>query len=211
MGSTERARARKNGGLHKKGPVELARYILTSGERILYGQQIGEIVRITDRPAAGDDPSYLVERAIKRDANGGLKALLADYLCQAERLDRVPMAATPENRVEQVLLARYKLTGGERFLCGHRVDGTVCITDRPAAGAGRAYLVERGIQAEGYGALAALLSDYTMQAERLDAVPMAASATRCAPIAGRSRRVLARFAHANGREARRVAALARLR
>jgi hypothetical protein len=50
----------------------------------------------------------------------------------------------------------------------------VRITDNPSDN-GRAYLVERGLEEDGYAALNALLDDYLEQASRLDAVPMASS------------------------------------
>jgi hypothetical protein len=192
VGSTERGNARENDGLRKNGLVELARYVVRSGERVLYAQRIGDILRITDCPAEGSEPSYLVERAIKRDAYAALDALLADYVSEARRHDEIPMVVSSEQRVQQVQLARYTLTGGERVLCGHRVDGIVCITDRPAAGSGRAYLVEHGIQEDGFEALAALVADYTKLATKLDEVPMAVSSVRCAVMTERSRRSLVR-------------------
>ena len=72
-------------------------------------------------------------------------------------------------------LARYTVTAGERILRGQRVDGVVRITDTPAGGTGRAFLVERDLQVDGYGAVQALITDYVAQAERLDEIPMAAS------------------------------------
>jgi hypothetical protein len=53
--------------------------------------------------------------------------------------------------------------------------GVVRVTDVPAAGDGRAYLVERELEQDGYSALEALVADYLRQARRLDAVPMTAS------------------------------------
>jgi hypothetical protein len=76
----------------------------------------------------------------------------------------------------RVELARYKVGGGEeRILFGQRVDGGVRVTDVPAHGRGRAYLVERGLEHDGYDALKALVADYVQQAELLAAVPMAVS------------------------------------
>ena len=63
-----------------------------SGERILYGQRINGVVRVTDRPAAGHGRSYLIERGLEQDGYSALKALIADYTSQAGRLDEVPMA-----------------------------------------------------------------------------------------------------------------------
>ncbi len=79
---------------------------------------------------------------------------------------------------ERVELARYTVYGGERILYGQRIDGVVRVTDRPADGPGRSYLVERGLEGDGYTALKALVADYTGQARTLDAVPMAASLVR---------------------------------
>jgi hypothetical protein len=62
--------------------TELARYHVSSGERVLYGQRINGCVRITDRPACGPGRSYLVERELEQDGYSALKALVADYtLC----------------------------------------------------------------------------------------------------------------------------------
>ena len=81
--------------------VELARYRVRSGERILYGQRIGGVVRVTDCPAAGMGRSYLVERELEQDGLGafdGLKALIADYVDQARRHGEVPMASSAVGR-----------------------------------------------------------------------------------------------------------------
>ena len=58
--------------------TELARYTVTEGERILYGQRIDGIVRVTDRPAGDGGRAYLVERGL--ETKGELDALVADYL-----------------------------------------------------------------------------------------------------------------------------------
>jgi hypothetical protein len=79
---------------------------------------------------------------------------------------------------ERVELARYTVYGGERVLYGQRIDGVVRVTDRPADGDGRSYLVERGLEGDGYSALKALVTDYTRQARSLDEVPMAVSLVR---------------------------------
>ena len=76
---------------------------------------------------------------------------------------------------ERVELARYTVPAGERVLYGQRVDGVVRVTDLPALGRGRAYLVERELEHDGYDALKALVSDYVEQAELLADVPMAVS------------------------------------
>jgi hypothetical protein len=51
----------------------------------------------------------------------------------------------------------------------------VQVIDRPASGSGRSYLVERGLERDGYAALKALVSDYLEQAEELGEIPMAGS------------------------------------
>jgi hypothetical protein len=89
----------------------------------------------------------------------------------------VPAVADPQ--VGQLTeLERYIVSGGERVLYGQRIKGSVRITDRPAAGAGRSYLVERELEQDGYSALKALVADYTSQARDLDAIPMASSIVR---------------------------------
>ena len=74
--------------------TELGRYAVSSGERVLYGQRINGGVRITDRPATGDGRSYLVERELEQDGYSALKALVADYIEQAHKLDAIPMASS---------------------------------------------------------------------------------------------------------------------
>jgi hypothetical protein len=58
---------------------------------------------------------------------------------------------------------------------GQRVDGVVRVTDVPAGGGGRAYLVERELEQDGYAALNALVADYLEQAGLVEDVPMAVS------------------------------------
>jgi hypothetical protein len=74
--------------------VELGRYHLSSGERILYGQRVDGVVRVTDRPAAAGR-AYLVQRGFERDANdhgtgawAALQGLIADYASRSEVLDQ---------------------------------------------------------------------------------------------------------------------------
>jgi hypothetical protein len=76
--------------------VELARYTVASGdERILYGQRVDGVVRVTDVAAHGHGRAYLVERGLEQDGYAALRSLVADYLEQAELLAAVPMAACP--------------------------------------------------------------------------------------------------------------------
>jgi hypothetical protein len=75
--------------------VELGRYTVLAGQRVLYGQRVNGVVRVTDVPASGRGRAYLVERELEQDGYGALNALVADYLDQAELLDDVPMAVSP--------------------------------------------------------------------------------------------------------------------
>jgi hypothetical protein len=77
--------------------VELARYTVASGERVLCGQRVAGVVRVSDHPAADGGRCYLVERELEQEGPGAyvaLKALVADYLDQARLLGRVPMAGS---------------------------------------------------------------------------------------------------------------------
>jgi hypothetical protein len=91
-----------------------------------------------------------------------------------------PRAATarPSGVGERTELARYRVSAGERVIYGQRINGCVRITDRPASGRGRSYLVERECEQDGYSALKALVVDYAEQARTLDEVPMASSIVR---------------------------------
>ena len=93
-------------------------------------------------------------------------------------------ATSPRRRLivgERVELARYTVASGERVLYGQRVDGVVRVSDHPATGRGRCYLIERELEQEGpgaYAALQALVADYLDQARLLDEIPMAGSLVR---------------------------------
>jgi hypothetical protein len=101
-------------------------------------------------------------------ASGAAETLDADEVFHVER-----KGGHTGHRVE---LARYTTGGGgERVLYGQRVDGVVRVTDVPGRAPGRAYLVERGLEQDGYDAVKALVADYLQQAELLAAVPMAVS------------------------------------
>ena len=71
--------------------VELARYTIPAGQRVLYGQRINGIVRVTDVPVAPGGRAYLVERELEQDGNAALQALVHDYVEQAERHGEIPM------------------------------------------------------------------------------------------------------------------------
>jgi hypothetical protein len=77
--------------------VELARYTVASGERVLYGQRVDGVVRVSDHPATDGGRCYLVERELEQEGPGAyaaLQALVADYLDQAWLLDGIPMAGS---------------------------------------------------------------------------------------------------------------------
>ena len=69
-------------------PVELARYRISSGERIIRGQRILGVVRVSDIPADGRGRRYLIERELA--SMDELQALVDDYLEQAEIWDAIP-------------------------------------------------------------------------------------------------------------------------
>ena len=68
-----------------------------------------ESVRVTDVPACGRGRAYLVERELEQDGYEALKALVSDYLNQAELLEDVPMAVSPLTGTRSE-----NLDGGER-------------------------------------------------------------------------------------------------
>lgn len=72
--------------------VELNRYTANGRKRVIYGQRINGVVRLTDRPAYGKGRSYLIDSGLEQDGYAALKALVADYLRQAWVFDQVPMA-----------------------------------------------------------------------------------------------------------------------
>jgi len=71
--------------------VELGRYTISGGERIIYGQRVNGVVRVTDNPANGHGRAFLIERELQQDGNAALQALVADYLEQAGKHDEIPM------------------------------------------------------------------------------------------------------------------------
>jgi hypothetical protein len=74
---------------------------------------------------------------------------------------------------ERIELGRYRTAGGvERVIYGQRVATVVRVTDVPVDRPGRAYLVERGLEEDGYAALLALVADYLETANRLGVPPM---------------------------------------
>jgi hypothetical protein len=81
-----------------------------------------------------------------------------------------PLDATPESPPHRTP-PRPRPTRGDASAPAERVR----VTDVPAHGRGRAYLVERGLEHDGYSALKALVADYVEQGALLAAVPMTVS------------------------------------
>jgi hypothetical protein len=164
--------------------VELGRYTVPAGERVLYGQRVDGMVRFLP-----EEPVVL-DSALGSSENSGRcprEPLQEDGSPNAARQKRpnddggqaaaADAATTQRGRTgPRVELARYSVTAGDRMLYGQRVDGVLRLTDVPLEAGGRAYLVERGLEEEGSNAnaaLHALIADYLRQASVLDAVPMA--------------------------------------
>ncbi len=78
--------------------TELARYAVGCDERIVYGQRVDGVVRVTDVPAAGTGRAYLIERGLERDGYDAVKALVEDYVAQADALSAIPMSVSPLGR-----------------------------------------------------------------------------------------------------------------
>ena len=69
-------------------PIELARYRISAGERIIRGQRILGVVRLSDIPADGHGRRYVIERELA--CLDELQAIVDDYLRQAAVWDDVP-------------------------------------------------------------------------------------------------------------------------
>jgi hypothetical protein len=80
--------------------VELARYRLATGERVLYGQRIDGAVAVADVPAGDRGRVYLVERHVesKADLDGLVAAYVADSQRRGEPAARCPIADTRADR-----------------------------------------------------------------------------------------------------------------
>jgi hypothetical protein len=79
---------------------------------------------------------------------------------------------------ERVTLGRYRTADGERNVIGQRVCGVVRVSDVPAGGRGRRYLVERELTSK--AELDALVADYLHQARVHAACPMRLPPLACA-------------------------------
>lgn len=81
-------------------PFELGRYTTLSGEqRALYGIRVDGKPRIIDAAAERAGRIYTVEEELhEKGGYGEVKALVADYLAQAEQLGRIPMVHISSRR-----------------------------------------------------------------------------------------------------------------
>jgi hypothetical protein len=64
--------------------VELARYSVSAGERVIYGQRVLGVVRLVD----ANGRRYIIERELTVMAE--LEAIVVDYLEQAAAWDMIP-------------------------------------------------------------------------------------------------------------------------
>jgi hypothetical protein len=66
--------------------VELARYTVSAGERVIHGQRILGVVWLSDNPAFGAGRHYVIERELTTMAE--LEAIVTDYLLCRRRHKR---------------------------------------------------------------------------------------------------------------------------
>jgi hypothetical protein len=78
--------AGKRGATNER--VELARYTIGVGERVIYGQRVCGVVRLVDSPADERGRRYVIERELTVMAE--LEAIVGDYLEQAAAWDVIP-------------------------------------------------------------------------------------------------------------------------
>ncbi|MGA8745447.1 MAG: hypothetical protein WB507_06260 [Solirubrobacterales bacterium] len=74
----------------KREGTEVARYRVSSGERIVVGRRGPDGAEIVDVPAAGVGRAFHVDRGYREAL--ALSAFVKDYLAQAARLDACPMS-----------------------------------------------------------------------------------------------------------------------
>jgi hypothetical protein len=60
----------------------------TVGERVLHGQRVNGIVRVTDSPAVGNVRAFLVERGLEEDGNAALKRSSPTISLRRSRADK---------------------------------------------------------------------------------------------------------------------------
>ncbi len=68
--------------------VELARYTVSTGARVIHGQRVLGVVRLVDDPACGEGRHYVIERELVTMAE--LEAVVDDYLQQAAEWNVIP-------------------------------------------------------------------------------------------------------------------------
>ena len=71
---------------------------------------------------------------------------------------------------EPTVLARYQSNHGTRQLVGQRINGRVAVSDIPAGGHGKVYLIERHLPS--MAELDGLVADYLALANQLGRAPM---------------------------------------
>ena len=93
--TTPTATETRRNGDHVGERMELGRYRTDAGvERVLYGQRVANVVRITDVPVDRPGRAYLVERGLEQDGYAALVSVVQDYLEQANQLGVPPMSTT---------------------------------------------------------------------------------------------------------------------
>jgi hypothetical protein len=92
---TEEPQAPRRAAASVSDRVELARYELIDGTRVIYGQRVDGIVRVTDRPLNRGGRSYLIDRGLH--SHQELQALVSDYAAQAKQLGRPPLSVRPRH------------------------------------------------------------------------------------------------------------------
>jgi hypothetical protein len=78
--------------------LELGRYTISAGERVIWGQRIDGVVRLSDVAADGRGRRYLIERGVACMAE--LQAIVADYIDQAAERDEFPALPVGPGRLE---------------------------------------------------------------------------------------------------------------
>jgi hypothetical protein len=78
--------------------LELGRYTISAGERVIWGQRIDGVVRLSDVAADGRGRRYLIERGVACMAE--LQAIVADYIDQAAERDEIPALPVGPGRLE---------------------------------------------------------------------------------------------------------------
>jgi hypothetical protein len=83
--------------------VELGRYTIAAGERVIYGQRVLGVVRLLDVPGDGHGRRYVCERDLTLMAE--LEAIVEDYLDQVARWGVIPAAGpcSLADRTEELL------------------------------------------------------------------------------------------------------------